>query len=79
VRKSLILALAALGGSASYATAITPIGPDPSSMDPATWRWHVSAILDGQQAAAAPIESASASFEQRYPRYSPVGRLQRQP
>ena len=41
MRKSLILVLTAIGGSASYATAITAVGKEPGVSDPATWRWHV--------------------------------------
>ena len=77
MRKSLVLALTALGGSASYAAGVTPIGPDPAPVDPATWRWHVSSILATQDSADRP--GAFANFEQRYARYSHLGQLRRGP
>jgi hypothetical protein len=82
MRKSLVLALTALGGGASYAGNASDIGRDPANIDPSTWRWHVSSILDdqSQRAAAAPVQSASTlNFQQRYPRYSAVGRPERRP
>jgi hypothetical protein len=82
MRKSLVLALTALSGGASYAASPTDFGRDPAATDPATWRWHVSSILDdqGPKAAAAPVQSASAlNFQQRYARYSAVGQPERRP
>ena len=74
MRKSLILALTALGGSAaSYAAGVTKIGPDLATTDPATWRWHVSSILADQALPPKPVESASVAFQQGYQRYSPLG------
>jgi hypothetical protein len=77
MRKSLILVLTAIGGSASYAAGITEIGRDPGNTDPATWRWHVSSILADQQRASveavASIRSLPTDFDQRYQRYSTLG------
>jgi hypothetical protein len=77
MRKSLILVLTAIGGSASYATGITELGKDPSISDPATWRWHVSSILANQRKATAEfvatIGASSPGDSERYQRYSPLG------
>jgi hypothetical protein len=77
MRKSLILVLTAIGGSASYAAGITELGKDPSISDPATWRWHVSSILANQQKATAEfvatIGASSPGDLERYQRYSPLG------
>ncbi len=78
MRKSLILVLTAIGGSASYAAGITAVGKDPGVSDPATWRWHVSSILADQtrvsaESVAAAGTSDPGSFDQRYQRYSPLG------
>jgi hypothetical protein len=76
MRKSLILVLTAIGGSASYAAGITELGKDPSISDPATWRWHVSSILANQQKATAEFVAtigASPGDSERYQRYSPLG------
>ncbi len=59
------LALTGLGVSA--------MGADGQNSSPATWRWHVSKILDAQSAGEAlPVLDARA-FDQRYERYTPVG------
>ena len=78
MRKSLILVLTAIGGSASYATGITAVGKEPGVSDPATWRWHVSSILAEQtklsaESVATAGISDPGSFDQRYQRYSPLG------
>ena len=77
MRKSLILVLTAIGGSASYAAGITELGKDPSISDPATWRWHVSSILANQRKATAElvatIGASSPGDSERYQRYSPLG------
>ena len=77
MRKSLILVLTAIGGSASYAAGITELGKDPSISDPATWRWHVSSILANQGKATAEfvatIGASSRDESERYQRYSPLG------
>ena len=78
MRKSLILVLTAIGGSASYAAGITELGKDPSISDPATWRWHVSSILADQRDKAtaefvATIGASSLGDSERYQRYSPLG------
>ena len=76
MRRSLILVLTALGGSASYAAGTTRVGADSGSPDPSTWRWHVSSIL-ADQAAPRLLATANAGdsvgFKQRYLRYSPAG------
>jgi len=78
MRRSLILVLTALGGSASYAAGTTRVGADSGSPDPSTWRWHVSSILADQAAPEPrPLATANAGdsvgFKQRYLRYSPAG------
>jgi hypothetical protein len=77
MRKSLILVLTAIGGSASYAAGITELGKDSSISDPATWRWHVSSILADQRKETAEfvatIGSSSPDDTERYQRYSPLG------
>lgn len=78
MRRSLILVLTALGGSASYAAGTTRVGADSGSPDPSTWRWHVSSILADQEAPKTrPLATANAdgsvNFKQRYLRYSPLG------
>ena len=45
MRKSLILALTAIGGGAGYAAGVTEVATGPGMDDPTTWRWHVSSIL----------------------------------
>lgn len=76
MRKSLVLALMAIGGGASYAAAISTVGSEPQKSDPTTWRFHVSSILD-QQRKADPERAAEAlnpgAFSQRHERYSPLG------
>lgn len=49
----------------------TALGADESAPGPATWRWHVTRIMAEQQARAEPI--GSATFDQRYERYTVVG------
>jgi hypothetical protein len=77
MRKSLILALTAIGSGASYAAGVTEVATGPSTDDPTTWRWHVSSILSEQSdAAAGRLEVGvlgAEAFNQRYERYSPLG------
>lgn len=78
MRKSLVLFLTAVGGSASLAAGVTEVGRDTNVSDPSTWRWHVSSILKNQQMPpsefAAPIGTTRSDvFDQRYQRYSPLG------
>jgi hypothetical protein len=77
MRKSLILALTAIGSGASYAAGVTELATGPSTDDPATWRWHVSSILAAQgDAASRRMEVGvlgAEAFNQRYERYSPLG------
>jgi len=74
MRKSLVLALMAVGGGASYAAAISAVGNEFPKPDPSTWRWHVSSILD-QQKKSDPdaVEALGAldpvDFNQRHERY----------
>jgi len=84
LRKSLILVLTAVSGGASYAAGITELGGDFSVSDPSTWRWHVSSILAEQQKSASrSLEADGAAeagaFDQRYERYSPLGRPEARP
>lgn len=50
------------------------VGADPTQLDPATWRWSVSIILDAQRASARNVGALPAgAFGQRYERYSTLG------
>ncbi len=77
MRKSLVLALMAVGGGASYAAAVSTVGSEFQKSDPSTWRWHVSSILDGQRKLATDGLEAVGSLDprvfQRHERYSPLG------
>jgi hypothetical protein len=76
MRKSLILFVMAVSGSVSFGAGITEVGREAGMADPSTWRWHVNSILAGQQRAASRAIMTAAdlgSFDQRYPRYSPLG------
>jgi hypothetical protein len=77
MRKSLILALTAIGSGASYAAGVTELATGPSTDDPTTWRWHVSSILAAQDDAVSPRMEmgvfGAQAFNQRYERYSPLG------
>jgi hypothetical protein len=77
MRKSLILALTAIGSGASYAAGVTEVATGPSTDDPTTWRWHVSSILSEQSDATAGRMEVGVLgaevFNQRYERYSPLG------
>ena len=77
MRKSLILALTAIGSGASYAAGVTEVATGPSTDDPTTWRWHVSSILSAQaDTTSRPMEVgvlAAEAFNQRYERYTPLG------
>jgi len=75
MRRSLVLALMAVGG-ASYAA--SSVGGEFPKSDPSTWRWQVSSILDEQKKAdRQPLEAAGAvdpaAFGQRHERYTPLG------
>ena len=78
MRRSLVLALMAVGGGASYAAAINSVGGEFAKPDPSTWRWQVSSILDEQRKAdPQPLAAAGAidpaAFRQRHERYTPLG------
>ena len=78
MRKSLILVLTIVGGSACYAAGVTEVGTDAAVSDPSTWRWQVTAILADQQSATVrPISTVGAvdadAFAQRYERFTPLG------
>ena len=78
MRKSLILALTAIGGGVGYAAGVTEVATGPSTDDSSTWRWHVSSILAGQSNASSQgMEAidvlAAEAFNQRYQRYTPMG------
>ncbi|HEY5205610.1 MAG TPA: hypothetical protein VIJ63_13540 [Roseiarcus sp.] len=77
MRKSLILALTAIGGGAGYAAGVTEVATGPSIDNPATWRWHVSSILTAQSDARSQRVEVGVLgaevFNQRYERYTPLG------
>ncbi len=78
MRRSLVLALMAIGGGASYAAAISTVGGEFPKSDPSTWRWQVSSILNEQKKSdPEPLEAVGAfdpaAFGQRHERYSPLG------
>jgi hypothetical protein len=78
MRKSLILALTAIGGGVGYAAGVTEVATGPSTDDSSTWRWHVSSILAGQgDASSQGMETVGVlgpeAFNQRYERYTPLG------
>jgi hypothetical protein len=78
MRKSLILALTAIGGGVGYAAGVSEVATGPSTDDSSTWRWHVSSILASQGEARAQglvtvgVLGAEV-FSQRYERYTPLG------
>ena len=78
MRKSLILALTAIGGGVGYAAGVTEVATGPGTDDPSTWRWHVSSILsqsDTQVVSAGETVGVlgAQAFNQRYERYTPFG------
>jgi hypothetical protein len=78
MRKSLILALTAIGGGVGYAAGVTEVATGPSTDDLSTWRWHVSSILAAQgDATSRGMETigvlGAEAFNQRYERYTPLG------
>jgi hypothetical protein len=78
MRKSLILVLVAISGSASYAAGVTEAATGPGLDDQATWRWQVNAILTEQSVTVSKPAADLTSFDQGYERYSPLGLLQPQ-
>ena len=78
MRKSLIVALTALGSGASYGAGVTRTGPALTTPDPATWRWHVSSILNEQRDAQnSPTQPAATNLGPLYQRYTALGLPQR--
>ena len=74
MRKSLVLALTAIGGGVGYAAAVSEVATGPATDDPATWRWHVSSILSAQNDTITQrAETVADAFSQRYERYTPLG------
>jgi hypothetical protein len=78
MRKSLILAITAIGGGVGYAAGVTEVATGPGTDDPSTWRWHISSILNSQSDASRwPGETVglleAQAFNQRYERYTPLG------
>jgi hypothetical protein len=78
MRKSLILALTAIGGGVGYAAGVTEVATGASTDDLSTWRWHVSSILAAQgDTASRGMETigvlGAEAFNQRYERYTPLG------
>ena len=78
MRKSLILALTAIGGGVGYAAGVTEVATGPTTDDSSTWRWHVSSILAAQgNTPSHDMETVGVlgaeAFNQRYERYTPLG------
>jgi hypothetical protein len=78
MRKSLILALTAIGSGMGYAAGVTQVATGPSTDDSSTWRWHVSSILarqgdTGSQGMETVDVLGVEAFNQRYERYTPLG------
>ena len=78
MRKSLILALTAIGGGVGYAAGVTEVATGPTTDDSSTWRWHVSSILAAQgNTTSHGMETVgllgAQAFNQRYERYTPLG------
>jgi hypothetical protein len=76
MRRSLVLALLAVGGGASYAAGIGKVGVEFPMFDPSTWRWRVSSILDEQRNSSQSIPDGKlgrTAYGQRHERYSPLG------
>ena len=77
MRKSLILALTAIGGGVGYAAGVTEVATGPTTDDSSTWRWHVSSILAAQRdTSSRRVEVGilgAEAFNQRYERYTPLG------
>ena len=78
MRKSLILALTAIGGGVGYAAGVTEVATGPTTDDSSTWRWHVSSILASQgNTNSHGMETVGVlgaeAFNQRYERYTPLG------
>src|SRR5271154_5267307 len=75
MRKSLILALTAIGGGVGYAAGVTEVATGPSTDDSSTWRWHVSSILAAQSDTGSRRMEVGVLgaevFNQRYERYKP--------
>ena len=78
MRKSLILVLVAIGGSASYAAGVTQVATGQGMDESSTWRWQVNAILTEQSVTVSRPAAVLTSFDQGYERYSPLGLLQPQ-
>ena len=83
MRKSLVLMLTAVGGSASYATGLAEMDKG-TAADPSTWRWHVSSILESQKEPSNGLIATVGAIDafqlsERYQRYSPSGRPERRP
>jgi hypothetical protein len=78
MRKSLILALTAIGSGVGYAAGVTEVSTGSSTDDASTWRWHVSSILSRQgDPSSQGVETVGVlgaqAFNQRYERYNPLG------
>ena len=79
MRKSLVLALMAASGGASYGATIGPVGDSVQKVDPAVWRWSVSSILESQKQDPSSgkgfqaVGALESSVFHRHERYSPLG------
>ncbi len=71
MRKSLVLAITALGGGVSYGAGTVHTSSSTAPPDPATWRWHVNTILDGQK--SEPPEKVATNLGRLYERYTLFG------
>jgi hypothetical protein len=79
MRKSLVLALMAVSGGASYGATVGSAGDNFQRADPSIWRWSVSSILDAQKQDPPSVRTFQAvgaldpGAFQRHERYSPLG------
>jgi hypothetical protein len=74
MRKSLVLALTAIGGGVGYAAGVSEVATGTGTDDPSTWRWQVSSILATQNdTVTLRTETIADAFSQRYERYTPLG------
>src|ERR1700677_1040178 len=77
MRKSLILALTAIGGGVGYGPGLPEVAKGPTTDDSSTWRWHLSSILAAQSdTSSRRVEVGvlgAEAFNQRYERYTPLG------
>jgi hypothetical protein len=76
MRKSLVLAVMAVSGGASYGATVSSVGGEFQKADPSIWRWSVSSILDAQKQSTSSGKAVGAldpGVFQRHERYTPLG------